>query len=79
MTTPSAGRTSPLRGFRLPFLAIALGLPALAAAGTLAIDRWTVDGGDIVLMRPGSYLLSSQLSKPLTLRATRKGPAVITP
>ena len=46
---------------------------------TQGINAAAAGGGDIVLMRPGTYLLSSQLSKPLTLRATRKGPAVITP
>jgi len=35
-------------------------------------------GGDIVLLRPGSYSTTVPINKPLTLRATRSGPVTIT-
>lgn len=45
------------------------------AQGVAAVN---VAGGDIVLLRPGAYVQSTQLSTPLTLRATRSGPVTLT-
>ena len=64
MTTPSRDRVSPFRGLRLPILAIALGLPAVAAAGTLAITRWTVDGGGSGFGQVGTFILGGTAGQP---------------
>jgi hypothetical protein len=42
-----------------------------------AIDKANPEGGDIIMLRPGDYVENITISKPVTLRATRKGPATI--
>lgn len=42
-----------------------------------AIGAANSDGGDIILLKPGAYDEPVTISKPLTLRATRKGQASI--
>jgi hypothetical protein len=49
-----------------PFVSVPLGIAAANAAG-----------GDIVLIRPGTYSVSGQITKRVTLRATRRGAAVL--
>lgn len=44
---------------------------------TQGIAAANAAGGDIVLLRPGTYTHAATLTKPLTLRATRTGPATI--
>jgi len=41
------------------------------------INTAGADGGDIVLIRPGAYDETLTITKPVTLRATRRGPVVI--
>jgi hypothetical protein len=43
----------------------------------LAVTAANSSGGDIILLRPGTYNEAVTISKPVTLRATRKGPASI--
>jgi len=43
----------------------------------LAVAAAYDNGGDIILLRPGEYHEAVTISKPVTLRATRKGPATI--
>ena len=43
----------------------------------LAVKAANGNGGDIILLRPGVYDEAVTISKPVTLRATRKGPASI--
>ena len=38
-----------------------------------AVEKANLDGGDILLLKPGVYNESITIDKPLTLRATRKG------
>lgn len=42
-----------------------------------AVDEANSGGGDIVLLRPGTYNETLTISKPVTLRATRVGPVAI--
>jgi hypothetical protein len=44
---------------------------------TLAVAAADSNGGDIILLRPGSYPEAVMIDKPVTLRATRQGPASI--
>lgn len=46
-------------------------------AVNLAIAAANGNGGDIILLRPGEYHEAMTINKPVTLRATRKGPATI--
>lgn len=41
----------------------------------LAVEAANGDGSDIILLQPGEYDAAITIGKPLTLRATRKGPA----
>ncbi|MCI0699004.1 hypothetical protein L0337_44255 [candidate division KSB1 bacterium] len=43
----------------------------------LAIAAANSNGGDIILLRPGAFNEAVTISKPVTIRATRKGPASI--
>lgn len=43
----------------------------------LAVASANDNGGDIILLRPGEYHETITINKPLTIRATRKGPASI--
>ena len=61
-------------GFDL-FPGTASGLPKRTVASALTVA--SAAGTDIVLLRPGSYPESLTISQPVTLRATREGPATI--
>jgi hypothetical protein len=47
------------------------------ASVSRAVSAANGNGGDIILLRPGAYDEAVTISKPVTLRATRKGPASI--
>jgi hypothetical protein len=47
------------------------------ASVNLAVEAANSDGGDIILLRPGQYGEAVTIQKPVTLRATRNGPASI--
>jgi hypothetical protein len=61
-------------GFDL-FPGTASGLPKRTVASAVSVA--SAAGTDIVLLRPGSYPESLTISQPVTLRATREGPATI--
>lgn len=47
------------------------------ASVNLAVEAANSNGGDIILLRPGQYAQAVTIQKPVTLRATRNGPASI--
>lgn len=53
------------------------GRHASSAALSQAVHAANTEGGDIILLSEGSYEGNITINKPLTLRATRKGPATI--